>query len=122
MSLTAFILSAFFERAAVNKVDDLRGLGIRHQQAFLQNGAMCEICKKSVLVQEGIACQYRIYLFMGLETNENNQSRPRSAFHFVIILSISLIVLSSLFLILSMASLLQICSNGTMSFSIISKT
>ncbi|MBQ3265235.1 MAG: hypothetical protein IJH07_05605 [Ruminococcus sp.] len=66
MSLTPFMFSAFFERAAVNKVDDLRGLGNCHQQAFLQNGARREICKKSVLVQEGIACEFYHQLLIKL--------------------------------------------------------
>ena len=66
--MISFQFSVSAGRAAVNKVDDLRGLGNHHQQAFLQNGARHEICKKSVLVQEGIACEYRFPVITLLDT------------------------------------------------------
>ena len=49
---------AFFERAAVNKVDDLRGLGRFTNKHFFKSERSAEFVKIRLLVQEGIACQY----------------------------------------------------------------
>ena len=38
------VVSAFFERVAVNFVDDLRGLGNCHQQAFRTYANKCIAC------------------------------------------------------------------------------
>ena len=57
-------VSAFYERAAVNTVDDLRGLGKVHQQAFFKSERSAEFVKIRLLVQEGIACQFTIALFL----------------------------------------------------------
>ena len=49
-------VSAFYERAAVNKVDDLRGLGIITNKHFFKSERSAEFVKNRLLVQEGIAC------------------------------------------------------------------
>lgn len=49
--------------AAVNIVDDLRGLGIVTNKHFYKMEPSAEYVKIGLLVQEGIACQYRIPLF-----------------------------------------------------------
>ena len=62
-------VSAFYERAAVNTVDDLRGLGKVHQQAFFKSERSAEFVKIRLLVQEGIACQYYHQLLIKLVIN-----------------------------------------------------
>ena len=117
------MFSAFYERAAVNVIDDLRGLGIVTNKHFFKSERSAEFVKNRLLVQEGIACRFTKALFLrGVNNYKYFQSRPCSAFHFVMIRSISLVVSSSLFLILSMTSLLRICSSVSEGLSIISKT
>ncbi len=46
--------------AAVTKGNDLRGVGIGHQQAFTQVFRLRKICVNEPSVQEGIACRYAL--------------------------------------------------------------
>ena len=45
-------------RTAKSHGNDLRGLGICHQQAFSQVFRVRKICENEPSVQEGIACRY----------------------------------------------------------------
>lgn len=51
------MFSVFRERAAVNEVDDLRGLGIVTNKRFYKMEQTAEFVKIGLLVQEGIACE-----------------------------------------------------------------
>ena len=63
------MFSAFYERAAVNVIDDLRGLGIVTNKHFFKSERSAEFVKNRLLVQEGIACEFAILWFIEINFN-----------------------------------------------------